>query len=33
MSASRAAWKEQSDGYLDRTPMLQFVLVSILFAM
>ncbi|MDN5979223.1 L-fucose:H+ symporter permease [Bifidobacterium mongoliense] len=33
MSASRTAWKEQSDGYLDRTPMLQFVLVSILFAM
>ncbi|ROT87211.1 L-fucose:H+ symporter permease [Bifidobacterium mongoliense] len=33
MSASRTAWKDQSDGYLDRTPMLQFVLVSILFAM
>ena len=33
MSASRTAWKEQSDGYLDRIPMLQFVLVSILFAM
>jgi FHS family L-fucose permease-like MFS transporter len=33
MSASRTAWKEQSDGYLDHTPMLQFVLVSILFAM
>jgi FHS family L-fucose permease-like MFS transporter len=33
MAAKSVSWKEQPDGYLDRTPVLQFVLVSILFAM
>jgi FHS family L-fucose permease-like MFS transporter len=30
--SSKQRWIEQPDGYLNRTPILQFVLVSILFA-
>ncbi len=33
MKAKKTPWVEQSDGYLDRTPVLQFILVTILFAM
>lgn len=31
--SAKTPWVELPDGYLDRTPILQFVLVSVLFAM
>lgn len=33
MTSSKQTWKELPDGYLNRTPIVLFVLVSILFAM
>ncbi|PJM74247.1 L-fucose:H+ symporter permease [Bifidobacterium primatium] len=32
LSIGKASWTEQPDGYLDRTPILQFVLTSLMFA-